>query len=691
MGLRVHVFGPFEYERSGAARVLRKHGIRLKLQGQPLEILEALIEQQGRVVTRQQLQERLWGAETFVDFDRGLNTAVKRLRAALGDSADEPRYIETIARTGYVFIAPVSELIREPEAVPAPPLISAPAGIALPVATAPNRRRWLWAAGGAVAASVGGLGYIARPRGREVKLQRLSFGDGAIRNAFFTRDRKSIVYSARWTGETWKTYLHRLGSSHHEPLRLEGYGVASISDNDELVLFAYDPKLTRYGAIVRAELSGGAPQYIDERIKSVDWALDGKHIACVRGDDKEDQVEYPAGRVMHSTHGSLGPVRVSPTDGAVAVIEHPVRGDSGGYILVLKRNRTPRKLIERWPHIAGIGWHPSGQEVWFTGSRDGSTTALWAVDRAGNTRMVGLPGMADASFDIHRNGSVAFIKTAARVESELALDGEIATRPLVHLGWTRLAAISDGGSVALFDESNEAVQNRFRAFVYRRDTRKIQDIGPGGAQSISRDGKTALILDQDNRRQLFLVNTLTGQRTALPDRDLVYEVAALFPDGEHLLVTARWKDRMNAVPFLAVHPIWGGAIDVLPFSEGFGNARVGPGGKFIAAGRGIIMRWDKWDEAPKPVKVDATCNLIGFDEEGRYIVRAASREPAPGDASLFVVIDGRLQAMPRWTLSPSNRRGAGPVAAAIISTDGKSAGFWHRRNAAELYLAEGLS
>jgi len=123
MGMRVHVFGPFEFERTGSTRVLRKHGIRLKLQGQPLEILEALIERQGSIVTRQQLQDRLWGSETFVDFDRGLNTAVKRLRAALGDSPDEPRYIETVARTGYVFIAPVTELIREPEAIPPPPRI----------------------------------------------------------------------------------------------------------------------------------------------------------------------------------------------------------------------------------------------------------------------------------------------------------------------------------------------------------------------------------------------------------------------------------------------------------------------------------------------------------------------------------------------------------------------------------------
>lgn len=689
MGLRVHVFGPFEYERNGTVRVLRKHGIRLKLQGQPLEILEALLERQGTVVTRRQLQERLWGSATFVDFDRGLNTAVKRLRAALGDSPDEPRYIETVARTGYLFIAPVSELIREPEAIqPPPPVIETTVE---PPPPTPSRRRWLWVAGGAVAASIGGLGYISRPRTRELKLQRLSFGEGAISNAFFTRDGKSIVYSARWSGETWNTYVHRLGSSEHEPLKLAGYGVASISDNDELVLFAYDPSVSSPGTIVRAELGGGPPKYVDERIKSVDWALDGKHIACVRTDEKEDQVEYPAGRVMHSTRGVLGPVRVSPTDGAVAVIEKPVRGDSGGYILVLERNRTPRKLIDHWPHLAGIGWHPNGQEVWFTGSKDGSTTALWAVDRAGNTRMVGLPGMADASFDIHRNGNVAFIKNAARVESQLLLEGETESRQLLHLGWTRLSAISDGGAVALFDESNEAVQNRYRAYAYRRDGRSVKDLGPGCAQGISPDGKTALVLDQDSRAKLFLVDTASGRRIALEERGLVYESAALFPDGNQILATARWKDRLNAVPFLAVHPVAGGAVDVLPFSEGSGNARVGPGGKFVAAGRGIILRWDKWDEAPRKVQIDTTCNLIGFDGMGRYVVRAMSKDVSGGRPALYSVEDGLVRDQPLWVLAPLQSRGVGTIVSPVVSTDGKSAGFWLRRVSAELYLAEGLS
>jgi TolB-like protein/DNA-binding winged helix-turn-helix (wHTH) protein/Tfp pilus assembly protein PilF len=86
---------------------VRKHGIRLKLHGQPFQVLSLLLEHPGDVVTREELRQKLWPGDTFVDFDTGLNSAIKKLRDVLGDSADEPRYIETLPRRGYRFIAPL--------------------------------------------------------------------------------------------------------------------------------------------------------------------------------------------------------------------------------------------------------------------------------------------------------------------------------------------------------------------------------------------------------------------------------------------------------------------------------------------------------------------------------------------------------------------------------------------------------
>ncbi|HXJ12400.1 MAG TPA: winged helix-turn-helix domain-containing protein, partial [Candidatus Limnocylindrales bacterium] len=96
------------YEADLLSGELRKSGIRLKIQDRPFQILAILLEQPGIVVTREQLQKRLWPEDTFVDFEHGLNTAINKLRDALSDEADNPRFIETLPKRGYRFIAPVS-------------------------------------------------------------------------------------------------------------------------------------------------------------------------------------------------------------------------------------------------------------------------------------------------------------------------------------------------------------------------------------------------------------------------------------------------------------------------------------------------------------------------------------------------------------------------------------------------------
>jgi cholera toxin transcriptional activator len=104
-------FGIFELDL--AAGELRKNGAKLRLQEQPFQLLALLLERAGEVVTREELRQKLWPADTFVDFDHSLNTAVNKLRELLGDSASSPRYIETLARRGYRFIAPVQTDARQ--------------------------------------------------------------------------------------------------------------------------------------------------------------------------------------------------------------------------------------------------------------------------------------------------------------------------------------------------------------------------------------------------------------------------------------------------------------------------------------------------------------------------------------------------------------------------------------------------
>ena len=103
---RIFGFGVFEADEGRGE--LRKHGIRVKLHAQPFQVLVMLLERPSEVVAREEMRNRLWGTDTFVDFDHGLNSAVNKIREALDDSAAQPRYVETVSGKGYRFIAPVT-------------------------------------------------------------------------------------------------------------------------------------------------------------------------------------------------------------------------------------------------------------------------------------------------------------------------------------------------------------------------------------------------------------------------------------------------------------------------------------------------------------------------------------------------------------------------------------------------------
>src|ERR1700730_19091026 len=112
-------FGDFEVDLHTGD--LRKHGHRIRLQEKPFQILSLLLERAGEVVTREDLRQRLWPGDTFVDFDANLNTSLNRLRQALGDTANEQIFIRTIPRQGYRFIAAVTKLEEDERAIEGSP------------------------------------------------------------------------------------------------------------------------------------------------------------------------------------------------------------------------------------------------------------------------------------------------------------------------------------------------------------------------------------------------------------------------------------------------------------------------------------------------------------------------------------------------------------------------------------------
>jgi DNA-binding winged helix-turn-helix (wHTH) protein len=146
-GATAYRFGPFELDVD--ALELRRHGLKVRLRGRPIEILVALLEHRGGPVSRDDLRTRLWSSDTYVDFDHGLNSAMNKLREALGDSAENPRYIETLPRRGYRFVAPVEVIVVSPPSrstEPASAVDAPPPSEAQPLPAAPplRPRWWFW-------------------------------------------------------------------------------------------------------------------------------------------------------------------------------------------------------------------------------------------------------------------------------------------------------------------------------------------------------------------------------------------------------------------------------------------------------------------------------------------------------------------------------------------------------------------
>lgn len=215
-------FGVFEVDL--AAGELRKNGLKLKLQDHPFRALALLLERPGEVISRDELREKLWPADTFIEFDHGLNTAINKIRGALGDSVDTPRFIETLPRRGYRFIFPVA---RDPAlAASLPPAVSSQTAPLAPAA-ADRARRSLWYAGTAAVLAVLAAGALYGPRflglsapDREAVLRPVPLTSfvGEEHGPTFSPDGTQVAFC--WDGDKgyYDIYVQVIGTANPLPI-----------------------------------------------------------------------------------------------------------------------------------------------------------------------------------------------------------------------------------------------------------------------------------------------------------------------------------------------------------------------------------------------------------------------------------------------------------------------------------------
>jgi len=317
---------------------LLRSGVRVPVQDMPLRVLRLLLEAEGRVVTREQLQSALWPEDTFVDFEHGVNTAVKKLRQALEDSAERPKYIETLPRVGYRLIAPVEWVAEAEGKRPPSRVVAIDREGPIPVLAAPSKearrrvRRWPFLAGAlgllVLIAVVGSLFWLRPPRPAEnLTVTPFTTFPGFEIAPSFSPDGNQIVFS--WTGHEKEIaldlYIKQVGQeqtvqlTHHRATFL----AAAWSPDGRFIAFMRQAEPDASGIYVMSPLGGAERKladitsYLSYDPIGLSWSPDSKWVAFAKADSPDSKAD------PGTEHFRIHLVNVATNEKRVLVVASP--------------------------------------------------------------------------------------------------------------------------------------------------------------------------------------------------------------------------------------------------------------------------------------------------------------------------------------------------------------------------------
>jgi Tol biopolymer transport system component len=515
--------------------------------------------------------------------------------------------------------------------------------------------------------------------------RQITFRQGTISNARFGPDGQTILYSARWDAGPARVFEANTVSPESRQLPFEDDTLAGVSRSAELALLRNDSDGWKF-VLSRIPLNGGAPLTVASGVSGADWAPDGKDFAVFRNGARDSVVEYPAGKVLYRSTGSVSDLRVSPTGDWLAFAEHPLQGDDAGVVRLLDRTGTSRELSGNWASLGGLAWAPSGKEVCFTAARSGVRHSVFCVTPGGKLRQVAtLPGTT-MLYDISKEGRVLLGIDRSRMMVSAATGGE-AEHDISWFDWSHVQAISGDGSHLLFDETGEGGGPNHS--VYLRDTRTASNVrlGDGQAVALSPDLNFALSLDSRRPGTLNLLSLTGGAPRTLSGHGIEYSWARCFPDGQSLLVGGHAPGKPLR---LFVQPVSGGAPVAMTPDIYLHNVTISPDGRYLAGSRDrrtVVVPATGGEPRELALPFPAAPIEWTADGAGLYVRDLRSRVAA----RIARVDISRSSAKPWKELAPADKVGLSYVMNVAITPDGKSWAYSYLRELSELYVVDGWS
>jgi DNA-binding winged helix-turn-helix (wHTH) protein/Tol biopolymer transport system component len=681
-------FGAFEADLHSGK--VHKSGSRVKIQDQPFKVLQILLERPGDLVTREELQTRIWPDENFGDFDHAVNVAVGKLRTALGDCAEDPSFIETVPRRGYRFVARLEGAAVETPPSPGPAIVPPEP----PAPPAPFRRRVVIAAALAVAVCgiLVALGVWLGSRlvaSRPPDFQRLTVRHGTVYSARFAPDGHNVVYGASWDGAPVEMFSADLKIPGARSIGIPPGALLAVSSTGELAVLQSAKTLfmfTFIGTLAQVPITGGSPRQIAENVVGADWSPDGNTLAIVRDMGGQQRLEYPVGHILYQTDGWISHLRISPKGGQIAFLDHITHDDDRGMVSIVDLAGNKKVLSTGWESEEGLAWSRDGSEVWFSAVQAGLQRRIYAVDLAGHQRLVyRAPGGVTLQ-DISADGRVLMTHDEQRAGVIGMAAGAAREKDLSWLDWSLPVDISRDGKTVLFDEQGEEGGPTYTAAVRDMQGSPPIPLGEGMAGDFSPDGKW--VITTVSYTQVELLPTGAGTIRKLDPGGIQQYRHTLhwMPDGKRILFTGNQPGRPARC---FIQDIDGGKPRPIT-AEGVVGCQISPDGQLIAATdlKESAIRLYPLDGGP-PRAIPGLLPGEAFkwtpDPRFAYIY---PKMMLPAKIYRLNLANGQRQLFKE--INPSDETGICDMSEILFSADGRAYVYGYVRLLSELYLVKGM-
>ncbi len=598
-GLRRAQFGIFEADLEACE--LRRSGVRVRLQSQPFKLLAALLEHPGEVVSRETLQTELWGSDTTVDFDHGLGIAVNKLRDALGDSAENPRFVETLARRGYRFIAPVIPLD------PAPALGLPTTAPVVPVA-APSRARW-WLTGTlAMLCLILALVLLLRPPDRKpYRIAQVTFSGHVLTNDL---DVESFSSSA---SDGTRLYFSHMDNGNpelavalaangeisriHLPSEIGAPLIGSLSpDGSQLIVRSHLQPEPEQPLWIVPTLGGDARRVPNVLAHDATWMPDGHHLLVASGNQlikigADGSDPHP----LLTTPGLAFWLRWSPDGKRLRYTVRDPKQQTSALWEAAADGSHAHPLLPGWSQPASDccgSWTPDGNNYVFQSSHTGHSEIWllrekpWYLAGGPPRQITNGPLEYQAPNTAPNSDRIYFIGASRQYELLRALPHSTSFTPVdPTLGAAELARYSpDGKWVAWVNAADHSLwRSRIDGSERVELTTALQQIF---AMKWSPDTRRLAVMGEEPGKpwKIYLIDSEGGKLTPILNEDRNEADPDWAPDGQSI-VFGRPPTRMDSTQPKAIYILNLATHQTtkIPGSEGLFSPRLSPDGRYIAA------------------------------------------------------------------------------------------------------------